>query len=47
MFRPVRTILLMMFTFVAGVFYERATYKETCANRGGEISEGLCLGVEE
>ena len=47
MFRPIRTILLLMFAFVAGVFYERSAYKENCAARGGALSEGLCLGVDE
>lgn len=47
MFRPVRMIILTLFVFVAGVFYERAAHKENCNARGGEMSEGLCLGVEE
>lgn len=47
MFRPVRTLLLLLFAFVAGVFFEKAQQNETCTARGGEISEGLCVGVDE
>jgi hypothetical protein len=47
MLRPLRTILLLIAAFVAGVFSERAARHDQCLDRGGAISEGLCIGVEE
>ncbi|XDA99144.1 hypothetical protein AB1M95_04340 [Sulfitobacter sp. LCG007] len=47
MFRPIRTLMLIGVAFLAGLFTERANQRESCLERGGEMSEGLCLGVEE
>ncbi|MDW4497295.1 hypothetical protein R5H30_04825 [Sulfitobacter sp. D35] len=47
MFRPIRTLALIGIAFVAGVLYERASDSQSCTDRGGEMSERLCLGVEE
>lgn len=47
MFRPIRTIMLVLFAFVAGVLFEKSGQNELCSDRGGEMSEGLCLGVDE
>ena len=47
MFRPIRTIILAMFAFFAGVLFERSAQNDHCADRGGEMSEGLCIGVDE
>lgn len=47
MFRPIRTLILILFAFVAGVFFERAAEGDRCLDRGGALSEGLCIGVEE
>lgn len=47
MFRPVRTIIMLLVTFVAGVLFERAAQKDQCLDRGGALSEGLCIGVDE
>ncbi len=47
MFRPVRTLILLLSAFLAGLLFERANTREACDNRGGEMLEGLCVGVEE
>lgn len=47
MFRPIRMLFVIFFAFVAGIFFERASQSETCLDRGGAISEGLCVGVDE
>ncbi len=47
MFRPIRSLMLITVAFLAGIFFERANQRDTCLDRGGAISEGLCIGVEE
>lgn len=47
MFKPIRTLGLIAFAFLAGIFFERANQNQTCLDRGGEMSEILCLGVDE
>ncbi|WP_298839856.1 hypothetical protein [uncultured Roseobacter sp.] len=47
MFRPVRTLILVLLTFFAGIMYERARQSDTCLDRGGAVSEGICIGVDE
>ncbi len=47
MFRPIRTLLLIVAAFYAGKFLEMSKYADLCRDRGGALSEGLCLGVEE
>jgi hypothetical protein len=42
MFRPVRTLLLVLFAFAAGVFFERNAQREACAALGGAYAGGLC-----
>lgn len=43
MFRPVRTLLLLAFAFLAGVFYERQGVAERCQEDGGRIEDGICM----
>ncbi|WP_187430537.1 hypothetical protein ROLI_036670 [Roseobacter fucihabitans] len=47
MFRPIRSLILIGVAFVAGVFFEQATHRQACIDRGGDMSEGICLGAEE
>ncbi|WP_298974749.1 hypothetical protein [uncultured Roseobacter sp.] len=47
MFRPIRTLILIVVAFVTGIFFERAAHRDACVDRGGAMSEGLCLGAEE
>ncbi|MFK7879901.1 hypothetical protein [Roseobacter sp.] len=47
MFRPIRSLILILVAFVAGMFFEQAAHRDTCLDRGGEMSEGLCFGAEE
>ncbi len=37
MFRPVRTLFLMVLVFLAGVFFERYQHGERCAAAGGQL----------
>ncbi|WP_300033571.1 hypothetical protein [uncultured Roseobacter sp.] len=47
MFRPVRTLIMVLLTFFAGIMYERARQSDSCEARGGAMSEGICIGVDE
>ena len=47
MFRPLRWFFLLAAAFLAGVFVERAAHRDHCLDRGGAMSEGLCMGAEE
>ncbi|WP_299673752.1 hypothetical protein [uncultured Roseobacter sp.] len=47
MFRPIRTLMLVLVAFLAGLFVERANQRDSCLDRGGAMSEGLCIGVDE
>jgi len=46
MFRPIRTIFLMVLVFLGGVFFERSQYSDRCTERGGEMRVGLCHANE-
>jgi hypothetical protein len=47
MFRPIRTLLMIVVAFYAGKVFEASAYADLCESRGGAMSEGLCLGVDE
>lgn len=42
MFRPVRTLIILLVAFVAGLFYERNLQNERCIERGGQMVDRLC-----
>ena len=44
MLRPVRTVIVMMVVFLAGLFYERHQQSARCAAAGGTVQDGLCRG---
>lgn len=46
MFRLLRTIILVMFAFVAGMLFEREGRQATCENGGGLWIENICVGPE-
>lgn len=46
MLRPVRTLVLLIFAFLAGVFYERNGHLERCEADGGRIVNTICLDRE-
>ena len=46
MFRLLRTIILVMFAFVAGMLYERQGSQEICESSGGMWIENTCLGSD-
>jgi len=43
-FRPIRSILLIGTTFLAGVAYEKYNHSDRCLAAGGHINFGLCEG---
>jgi hypothetical protein len=46
MFRLLRTLILVMFAFVAGMLFERSKAKDICQNGGGLWITNICVGVE-
>lgn len=47
MFRPLRTLFLVLAAFVAGIFFERGAQREACLEAGGSYAAGLCTkGIE-
>ena len=46
MFRLQRTIILVMFAFVAGMLFERGKAEDICANGGGLWISNICVGVD-
>ncbi|MCT4554842.1 MAG: hypothetical protein N4A53_09170 [Pelagimonas sp.] len=42
MFRLIRVVFLLMFAFVAGIFFERSNQAELCAQSNGQMTAGLC-----
>lgn len=45
MFRPVRTLILIVFAFMAGLLFERSRASEDCKAAGGTMLAGLCRGA--
>jgi len=43
-FRPIRTLILLMVAFMAGLLFERSEQSEKCAAIGGTFTAGLCRG---
>jgi hypothetical protein len=43
MFRLLRTLILVMFAFVAGMLFERQSQRETCEITGGQWIRNICL----
>lgn len=46
MFRPIRTLFLIGFAFLAGVLFERSNASETCLDGGGSWDNATCFGLE-
>ena len=44
-FRPIRGILLIGTTFLAGVAYEKYNHSDRCLAAGGHVTFGLCKGA--
>ncbi len=42
MFGLIRTVILVLVAFVAGLLFERSQASEACAAAGGEIRDGVC-----
>ena len=45
MFSLIRTAILVMIAFVAGLLFERSQAGEMCVAAGGTMSAGLCKGA--
>ena len=45
MFSLIRTAILVMIAFVAGLLFERSQTGEMCDAAGGTMSAGLCKGA--
>lgn len=45
MFSLIRTAILVMIAFVAGLLFERSQAGEICVAAGGTMSAGLCKGA--
>jgi hypothetical protein len=45
MFRPIRTLILLLLAFVSGVFFERLNHTDRCLDRGGMVLDDLCFGL--
>jgi hypothetical protein len=43
--RPIRTLILVLIAFVAGMLYERSGAAEKCTAAGGTPLAGLCKGL--
>ena len=46
MFRLLRTIILVIIAFVAGMLHERAGQRDICESGGGLWIENICVGPE-
>ena len=46
MFRVLRTRILVMIAFIAGMRYEREGSQDICQNGGGLWIENICVGPE-
>ncbi len=42
MFRLIRTVILVLIAFVAGLMFERSQAGDTCRAAGGEMQNGIC-----
>jgi len=47
MIRPVRTLILLMLAFAAGIGYDRIKQAERCRDVGGILKAGLCTGENQ
>ena len=45
MFGLIRTAILLLVAFVAGLFFERSQAGEACQAEGGTLVRGICRGV--
>lgn len=45
MFRPIRTLILIVFALMAGLLFERSRISDECKAAGGTMLAGLCRGA--
>lgn len=46
LFRPFRLIILIGAGFLAGLMFERNSMSDRCADRGGAVARGICIGAK-
>lgn len=46
LFRPVRTLFIILIAFVAGIFFERQSHADQCLDLGGKMKNGFCIGAK-
>ncbi|WP_162797883.1 hypothetical protein SuNHUV7_08670 (plasmid) [Pseudoseohaeicola sp. NH-UV-7] len=42
MLRPVRTLIMLVAVFMAGVLFERSQNGQACDRLGGQFESGIC-----
>ncbi|QBF29929.1 hypothetical protein [Thalassococcus sp. S3] len=47
MFRLIRTFILLVVAFTAGLLFERSQAAERCVAQGGDMQDGLCHGAAQ
>ena len=47
MFGLIRTAVLVIVAFMAGLIFERSQAAEACTQEGGEQVRGICRGVAQ
>ena len=45
MFGLIRTAILVLVAFAAGLLFERAQAGDACREAGGQLRDGICHGV--
>ncbi|MBW4709291.1 hypothetical protein KX928_15980 [Roseobacter sp. YSTF-M11] len=46
LFRPIRTLIVIVIAFMAGLLFERSRISDSCATAGGTMLAGLCRGAQ-
>jgi hypothetical protein len=41
---PIRTLIIILVAFLAGIVYERSSQSDRCLDRGGRMDNNLCVG---
>jgi len=42
--RPIRTVMMLVLAFAAGIGFDRVKHTERCHIVGGSVEAGLCTG---
>ncbi len=47
MFRPIRTLIMMVMVYFAGIMTERFMHGDRCLDAGGAMNGPICEGIRE